>query len=334
MSKEFLLVADYRENFINSMSGTFNDHPKRESIEEFRNAAIDCGYNCSIFGGVNEIIRAKNNNQKFTNAIFVNMSDGLYQKNARIQVPVCCELLGVPYSGSDPFTVALVSNKHYCKMAVNSLGVFTPHGALVIRNSVIMPDFNDFTFPMIIKPNTEGSSVGIDSNSIVFCKEDAIKQIEYLFHFFEEVIVEEYIAGYEITNLLIGNNGSFCFNEVIITKMNQNIFYNREVLGINEKRNKTYINDYACNYIPITFVNKISRISENIFSGLNMHDIVRIDYRVTEKGDVFFLEANSVPRISQSTQAGLICSHHGLTYSSFVGKYLETIEKRLIVNHE
>lgn len=335
MTKHFKVIADCREDFVNPFSdGIFNDHPRRESVMEFCAAAQKMGYCCSYFGGTPALIHAIDTNRNFGDDIFINMSDGLDQKNARIQIPVCCELLRISYSGCDPFVVALACNKHYAKLAVKSLGFLTPYGALVTReNQSTMDKLNSIKYPIIIKPNTEGSSIGIDSNSVAYDQYTAIKRIEHLLKYFEEVVFEEYIAGYEVTNLLVGNGNTYNFNEAILTSMSGKKIFSSEVFGMSEKRDKTYENTLAKYHLPQKVIENIAKTSQAIFRGLGMRDVARIDYRVTETGEVYFLEVNTVPRISASTHAGLICREYGISYEQFVSSYLSVIEKRLSINH-
>lgn len=335
MKRNFKVIADCREDFVSPFSdGKFNDHPRRESVMEFCAAAQEIGYSCSYFGGTPALIHAIDTNSNFGDDIFINMSDGLDQKNARIQIPVCCELLRVSYSGCDPFVVALASNKHYAKLAVKSLGLLAPYGALVTReNQSAIYKLNSIKYPIIIKPNTEGSSVGIDANSVAHDQYSAIKRIEYLLTYFDEVVFEEYIAGYEVTNLLVGNGKTYSFNEAILTSMSGKKVFSSEVFGMSEKRDKTYENALAKYHLPQNVIETISNTSQAIFRGLGMRDVARIDYRVTETGEVYFLEVNTVPRISASTHAGLICREYDIGYEEFVGSYLSVIEKRLSINH-
>ena len=78
---------------------------------------------------------------------------------------------------------------------------------------------------------------------------------------------------------------------------------------------------------------KIKEISLEIFEHIGAQDIARIDYRVTEKGEIYFLEINSVPRISSTSECAIICSEHNIPFKKVLMEYIDTINNRFI-NHE
>lgn len=161
------------EDFENSSNSNvlFNDHPTRKSVEEICDILNNSGYSCEIFGGVNQLIDAYNQKIDLTHCLIVNMSDGLTQPYSRIQVPMLCEMLNADYSGSPLFSVALMNNKHYSKLAVKEININTPNGVMLnkhINKDFSLHNINLPDFPIIVKPNTEGSSIGISESSVCY----------------------------------------------------------------------------------------------------------------------------------------------------------------------
>ena len=331
--KSIKIVCDFREDFDNLGDGDiiFNDHPTRKSIEEICNILNTNDYTCEIFGGVNQLIDAYNKKLDLSKYLFINMSDGLIQPYSRIQVPMLCEMLNVNYSGSPIFTVALMNNKHYSKLAVKEMDIKVPEGILInrhIKEKSSLSNINLPNFPLIVKPNTEGSSLGISEASV--CNnmpqlEIALSNLEN----FNEVIVEEYIPGYEITNLIIGNPNDYRFNEVILTSVYDKIFLTQEVLGLREKSQKLRKQHAANNYISMDLCSHIKQTSCRIFEQFGACDIARIDYRVNAAGEIYFLEINSVPRISSTSECAIICQEHNICFKNILLEYIDTIDKRL-----
>ena len=129
------ILCDYQENFESeSNDGHINDHQTKETFIEIEKAIKLLGYPCEIFGGVPELLLAQNSKMDLKNKIFLNLSDGLSHQYSRVQIPILCDILGVKYSGGNPFTVALTSNKFYTKLAVEKMGVPVPWGD---RKSVV-----------------------------------------------------------------------------------------------------------------------------------------------------------------------------------------------------
>ena len=69
-----------------------------------------------------------------------------------------------------------------------------------------------------------------------------------------------------------------------------------------------------------------------IAKALNLRDIVRIDYRITPDNEIFFLEANTVPRVSITSELGFICKKRDWDYASVLSNYIEAICDR--INHD
>lgn len=335
--KNLKIVCDFREDFDNFSDNNivFNDHPTRKSVEEICNLLNECGYMCEILGGVNQLIEAYNTKIDLTQCIIINMSDGLIQPYSRIQVPMLCEMLNVNYSGSPIFSVALMNNKHYSKLAVHELNINTPTG--IVLNTQMNPQLSLQyvtlpSFPLIVKPNTEGSSLGISESSVCYDMIQLRTALDALKNF-SEIIIEQYISGYEITNLIIGNPGDYRFNEVILTSIYNKIVFTHEVLGLREKSQKLR-KQYAANkFLDATLCSKIQEISRRIFEHIGARDIARIDYRVTLSGEIYFLEINSVPRVSSTSECAIICTKYNIPFKKVLFEYMDTICKRLS-NHE
>lgn len=333
--EKIYIICDFRENFPSKLveeNLLFNDHPRRISIEEIRDVYIKLGYSCEIFGGVPELIHAIETHKQFPNSIFINMSDGMTETYSRVQIPILCELLGVSYSGSDPFVVALMTNKYYSKLAVKEAGFLTSPGYLITRNNlkINLNNLNSLEYPIMIKPNLEGSSVGITADNVCSSYTQLMSRLNALLNEFEEISIESYIAGYEITNFLIGNPNNIVLNEVLGVKHHGKILFDKEVITL--KDNATKSTSY---YLPETVldsatIQKIKETTKQIAQHIGVHDILRIDYRLTENGELYFLEINSVPRVSSTSELGYICKERGVSYSDILNNYLKSIRNRII----
>lgn len=162
---EVKLICDIRENFPKNMLDNtlnFTDHPPIENILEIKSMVEKCGYTCSVFGGIPELIDANNKGLKFDDCITLNLTDGLEMDCGRAQAPILLEMMGALYSGANPFQAALIDNKYYMKLAVKDMNILVPKSFLIHPNDVITENqILKIGFPAIIKPNTKGSSIGI-----------------------------------------------------------------------------------------------------------------------------------------------------------------------------
>lgn len=328
---KYYLVSDFREDYPSTLTKDgilYNDHPKRDSILEILKIIRKLGYDCDYFGGVKELIHAVDLKQTFKDSFFINLTDGMSQEYGRVQAPVLLEILDVPYSGSDVFGSALMNNKYYTKRALDSENIAMPRDTLV--TSCIDLDiafFNEVAFPVIVKPNHEGSSVGISQDNVCLSVDSVKKQIDKLLPLYDEIIIEELITGKDLTNLVIGNPNDIRINQALITEL-----HNKEPLAIYgavEKVQKLRNLYLAEDVLDQTVVNHVYQCSENIFTLLHASDMARIDYRLSDKDNkIYFLEINSAPRFSINTELGFICQKRNWSYNRVISAYMEASLKR------
>lgn len=328
---KFKIVCDSRESFPQKQYDgiLYSDHPRLKTIQEFQECIQSLGYECEYFGGIYELVYACNHEYEDDGSIFINIGDGLDQHYSRVQAPILLELLNVRYTNSNPFVSALLSNKHYTKLAVHEY-VETPNGML-LYNDLPIPHrlIEKLTFPVIVKPNTEGSSIGITQQSVCNSSERVEEQVRKLGKEFQEILIEEYISGYEVTNLIFGNKNNIVMNEVIAFSVNNNFLFKKEILGFEEKVLKKR------ELLPVThilnndIIKKIKRTSALLMEKLNIYDVSRFDYRIKQNNNIILLEINSAPRLSKTTELGFIAKQHNASYESFVDLYLNCAIQRL-----
>ena len=130
-----------------------------------------------------------------------------------------------------------------------------------------------------------------------------------------------------MTNYLIGNK-SFLINEVITSVLFDKSLY--AVYGMNEKQNRLrtlYINDEL---LPANIVNEIKKLSISIANTIGVQDICRIDYRVNiETNEIYFIEINSAPRFSSTSEIGFIAEKYGIKFGEMVQYYISAALERL-----
>lgn len=333
---KYFLLCDCRENFENCIkfsddSSVFNDHPSKKNLDEILDAMKELGYDCEYFGGVPELVHAADNPQdiELENCRFINFTDGMDQNYSRAQAPILLDILGVPYSGSGVFACVLMNNKHYCKQALRSHNISMPNSCIVnkfIPFSKTM--IQSWSYPIFVKPNCEGSSVGISGQNVCHTYDQLSTMTALLIEQYEEVILEEYIRGIDVTNYLIGNSDNYSINEVIVSELLDSSPW--AVYGMEEKRNKQrnlYFNDEK---LDIAVVEQIKKTSIQIANIIGANDICRIDYRYDYNKNIFyFLEINSAPRFSSSSEIGFIAHKKNISFASILGKFLSTFNYRI-----
>lgn len=329
---KYLVLCDYRENLKNysdATNDTYNDHPGRKNISEIIAAIKSLGYDCDYFGGIPELVKAVDQHLVFKDTAFLNFTDGLDQNYSRVQAPVLLDILKVPYSGSDVFSSVIMNNKHYCKKILSDSDIKLPKSCIV--NSVIPLNANNIStwkFPLFVKPNCEGSSLGISSESVCHSIEDVKQKVNQLKDIFDELLIEEFVPGIDVTNFLIGNPGNYHINDVITAELYDTSPY--AVYDINAKHNKLRTLYYNEEKIPIKILQEMQVQSEKIAGITGARDICRIDYRFEVETQTFsFIEINSAPRFSTTSEIGFIAQKRELSFADMLQYYLNTFNNRI-----
>lgn len=330
--EKYFIIANTREQFENESEISprpYSDHPSQQSINFVAEELKKSGFKTEFFGGVENLIDACNQHVSFPETLFLNFSDGLNQVSRKAQSAILLELLNVPYAGSDPLARLMAGNKAYAKRIVSS-SLKVPRSLTVFDSFSPLPPIH---FPVVIKPNREGSSLGISQESICSDAGELRERLSKLIMQFHEVLIEEYIPGYEITCFVIGNKGHYYFTEPILCEYNGIQYFDKFVFGLEEKANRKRTEYLAQNLLTSQQIKTIRAAAQTAFEMLNMHDFARVDFRLQENGQLFFIEINGNAVISETSEIGIISRELGIPFGEIVGDIIRAATERLNFNH-
>ncbi|WP_018247696.1 D-alanine--D-alanine ligase [Orenia marismortui] len=242
---------------------------------------------------------------------------GRYGEDGTIQGLL--ELEEIDYTGSGVLSSALAMDKIMSKRIFEHLNISTPK--FLILNSDSMDDLeeskdkliSDLGLPVVIKPSLEGSSIGL---SIVDQKDRLIDAFQEALKYDKEVLVEEYIAGREITIALLGNEEP-------------------QVLPIIEIKPKEGIYDFQAKYtkgmtefiIPAKLDEAVYRQSEELalkaYKALKCKGMARVDLRVNSEGEAYVLEVNTIPGMTETSLLPQAAEAIGIDFDKLVVMILE-----------
>ena len=212
------------------------------------------------------------------------------------------EILGIPYTGSDTISSAVCIDKDFTKRIVQSLGIKTPKWE-VISSEEDLESLSWEEYPAVLKPAREGSSIGLE---IVKNKEELNQKAKELLRRTEKLIVEEFIKGRDLT---VG----FLKGEVlpVIEVKPQKGIYDYESKYTKGKTEYVFLEDEALE-------KKLQEISKKICKTLNLRDFARIDYRVDERGEVYFLEVNTIPGMTELSLLPMAAKRKGIDFNELI----------------
>ena len=223
------------------------------------------------------------------------------------RVPAVCEMLGIPCTGSDPLALGVALDKDMTRRIAESHGVTVPKGiTLAPIAGDYDGDFAEFppileeaglTLPVIAKPTSEGSSKGIRNRCLIKTAAEFGPTVVDLWKQYQQpVLVEEFIAGDEVTIGLVGNDPpqSIGIMQVIPKQVAAADF----VYSLEVKRNWHDAVEYvAPARLPRDVTRAIEADAMAVYVGLGCRDVARLDFRVRD-GVPYFLEVNPLPGLT------------------------------------
>lgn len=229
-----------------------------------------------------------------------NIAERLVGPNRESHIPTICEILEIPYTGSDPLTLGICLDKSRAKEILSYHRVPTPP-FWVVDNGFAKPA--GMTLPVIVKPLFEGSSKGIRNNCVVTDGaelEERVRQIQDLYN--QPVIIERFLSGREFTVGVLGNPPRLEILPIVEIDHNQlpagaNPIYSYEAKWVWDQPDKP-LKIFKCPArLKASLKARIEDVVTRTCKILRIRDWCRIDLRLDEKGEPNILEVNPLPGI-------------------------------------
>ena len=232
--------------------------------------------------------------------IVFNMAEGLRGVNRESHVPAMCEFFGVPYSGSDPFTLSLCLDKARTKECLAYHGIPTAPFR-VLHDASTHP--GALEFPVFVKPVHEGSSKGITERNYCRTPTELRDQVAFLLDRYRQpVLIEEFLTGAEFTCAVLGNGAEA--QVLPIVGMNFDVLPSGSlpVYGFEAKwlwdRPDEPLQIFECPArIDEALRDTIERVVLAAYHALGCRDWSRIDVRLDAAGVPNVVEVNPLPGI-------------------------------------
>lgn len=234
------------------------------------------------------------------------------------------EGMDIPYTGSGVLASALAMNKIFSKKIFEAEGIPTPEyqvirrtrgthakrGSDARRTTVVLP------LPVVVKPSSEGSTIGV---SIVKNKKELKSAIRLALRYDNEILIEKYIKGLEIS---VG-------------------IFDEQPLPVIELRPKRKFYDYQAKYtagmcehivpaqLPEGTYKKAQELALMSHRALGCRDYSRVDMRIAEVGSargkkgIYILEVNTIPGMSKLSLVPEAARAAGIEFKEFVRRLIE-----------
>jgi len=260
--------------------------------------------------------------------IIFNIAEGIQGRGRESQVPALLDFYKIPYTGSDETTLCIALDKALTKRILSAYHIKTPKYQVISQAQDKLT--GSFHFPVIVKPNAEGSSKGISDASVVLNRNE-LKELlsKNLKLYKQDMLVEEYISGREFTVGIFGNGRNvYIFPPMEICYIKKDTPF--QIYSYNVKRNYQEYIQYKCPAdIPKETETEMINTARKVYEVLSVRDFARIDFRLSPDGELYFIEINPLPGLAPSySDFPMIAEFNGMDYNTLIWNVLESALKR------
>ncbi len=241
------------------------------------------------------------------------------------------DCLGVPYTGSNPLTLALCIDKIKVKKILEFHGIPTPKWDYVFDPKD--PVREDLRYPLIVKPANTDNSIGITNDSVVTNPKALKERVEAILTGLKRpVLIEEFIEGDEVDVSVIGNEEA-----LRVLPLSRSIFDGLpagvwHIYPFKAKWGHDSVYSRIRTERPAKFSEKltqlISEITLDVYNIFDCHDYARIEARVDKNGNPYILEVNPNPSINMGDCVPACAELIGLPYDRFIEEILKNAISR------
>ncbi len=233
------------------------------------------------------------------------------------------ELLDIPYQGSGVLGSALAMDKHLSKVVYRDAGIRTPKWLFFQRPFSLTPDevLGKIDLPFIIKPCNQGSSVGI---RIIREKGEILPGMEEAFRWDDEVILEQFISGREITGGVIGLEQLEALPIVeIIPDTNKYDFFDFEA-----KYKPGATKEVCPADISDSQTKEAQELALKAHRALKLSGYSRTDMIIDQNGEIYVIETNTIPGMTPTSLFPQAAAAAGLDFSSLLDRLIALAMKK------
>ncbi len=239
------------------------------------------------------------------------------------------ELMNIPFTGSPAAALMATTDKHLVKMVLQAAGLNTPRSFLYSGGESI--DCSPMQFPVILKPQFQDASIGIDQESVITDPGLVSATLHQFYGLYGPIVVEEYIDGREFNISLMGATHPEVMPvaEIDFTGFPDNLF---KIVGYRAKWEPESI-EYRQTQrtfptLPTNMAENMASVATQCYLLFGLRDYGRVDLRLDANGKAYILEINANPCLSPDAGFPAAVQQSGLNYTAMVEKIVSFVSTR------
>ena len=262
--------------------------------------------------------------------LIFNVAEGTIGSSREAFYPGLYEQLGIPFTGGNPSLLHMNLDKHLAKTVVAARGVRVPRGILVTPQSRELPD--DLAYPLIIKPNAEGSSKGVTQDSVVETRTRCVERLNALLPQYPAgLIVEEFIPGRELSIPVLEHYPGKILEIVEHTFALDRVGgrYNVYDYDMKQGGERAKAVEVVCPpELPHAVRAAVLDMALRVFAIMHCPDLGRVDVRLHEDGSPYFIELNPLPSLHPAASLMTAARTRGLDYKDVLRLIVRSAARR------
>ena len=262
-----------------------------------------------------------------------NIAEGLAGEARESRVPAILDFLDIPYTGSGVLSLALSLDKAKAKWLFQSTGIPTP--AFQLLTTPELPLDPALRFPLIVKPNREGSSKGIWASSVARDPKHLAAQIRRVFEQYDQpVLVEEFVEGIELTVGILGDAPLPVLEIDFSTcEGSGESFYSWRMKEFQGDREQHLTQAFWCPArLGPSAMAAVQATALRAHQALDCRDFSRVDIRLSRDGIPYILEINPLPGLDpEESNYPRMARAAGIEYMALINGLVDRVAARTAV---
>ena len=320
----------------------YSEFDSPETITQLSDTLTDLGHEVIAIGDAWQLMQFLCAGKR-VDMVF-NIAEGLGGRAREAQVPCILEVAGIPYTFSDPLSLALALDKGMTKRVWHSAGLATAPFWVVQHLSDLehlldnLPVTNHqasddqaahlaaFTWPLFAKPLHEGTSKGISDAALCDSPEILLMRVKGLLERYRQaVIIEPYLPGREFTVALLGTGA----HARVLGMME--ITFNQASPAYGQQEKATYTTSVAyCAVSEHPLAAQLATLALNAYTSLGCRDAGRVDIRLDAQGQPHLLEINPLPGLHPThSDLSIIARQQHVSYNDVIHCIMASAVSRL-----
>jgi len=223
------------------------------------------------------------------------------------------ELSGIPYVGCDIQSSAICMDKSLAYVVVRGAGIATPEFSVL--DGAAMPDTNELTFPVFVKPARSGSSFGV---SKVESADDLDAALAVARQYDQKVLIEQAVTGTEVGCAVLGNGSELIVGEVDQIVLRHGLFRIHQETEPEKGSENAVITVPA--EVPEATRDRVRATAKAIYAAIGCRGLARVDMFLQADGRIVLNEVNTLPGFTSYSRYPRMMAAAGLPLSDVIDR--------------